>query len=180
MLGRFHDDENLDWLVECVKLLRTVHPRVCVSAFGTGLAARRLTSAAQREQLGEHLQCLGTTDDPAGVLLAADVLLSPRRTEHALLAPLEALALGTPVVALESPSLTGLLESGRHALIVPAGNAALVADALDRVLTDSALRESLRQQGREFAHQSMPAAVAVDQLARLYSTGLEEAASFAV
>lgn len=180
MLGRFRDGDDIDWIAQSLKLLVSQHPSLVLSAFGTGTAGRRLQHAAQRLELGAHLQVLGPSDDPAGVLLAADVFLNPHRSEHAPLALLEAMALGTPVVSVAGPGLEGFGESGVHALLVPGGNPALIADAIDRVLMDREVRESLRWNAKELVARECAAPPAVAALAEIYSEGSALEASFAV
>ena len=67
------------------------------------------------------------------------------------LPPLEAMALGAPVVCADAASLPEVV--GDAALLFPAGDAGALAAALSRVLDDPALRERLSQAGRERAAQ---------------------------
>jgi glycosyltransferase involved in cell wall biosynthesis len=60
---------------------------------------------------------------------------------------LEALALGTPVVALEAPGVTEALQGA--ALLVEGADPAALAGALRAILSDPELRSRLVQAGRE-------------------------------
>lgn len=60
---------------------------------------------------------------------------------------LEAMALGTPVLALEAPGVTEALQG--VSVLVPRPDAALLADALRRLTGDAELRRSLGELGRE-------------------------------
>lgn len=64
---------------------------------------------------------------------------------------LEAMALGKAVVVTEGASVNGILEDGVNALIVPAGDAAGLRAAIERLAFDLPLRESLARAGHAYA-----------------------------
>ncbi|MGO8683851.1 MAG: glycosyltransferase family 4 protein [Thermoleophilia bacterium] len=81
----------------------------------------------------------------------ATTFVSPSRHEGFGLPPLEAMALGAPVVCAAASSLPEVV--GDAAVLFPAGNAEALAAALRSVLGDDVLRQRLRQAGRERAAQ---------------------------
>jgi glycosyltransferase-like protein len=96
---------------------------------------------------------LGTVPDqemPAWYA-AADVLAFPSVKEGFGLAPLEAMAAGTPVVTSDLPVFGEWLRPGRDALCVPVGDDAKLAAALHRVLTEPGLASRLRAAGHAVA-----------------------------
>jgi glycosyltransferase involved in cell wall biosynthesis len=60
----------------------------------------------------------------------------------------QALATGAPLVTADTPAARELLEHGRDALLVPAGDAVALADAVRRLAGDPALRDELSARGR--------------------------------
>jgi glycosyltransferase involved in cell wall biosynthesis len=56
---------------------------------------------------------------------------------------LEAMACGLPVVSTHVSGIPELVESGRDGILVPAGNTEMLAEALDRLLVNGDLRETL-------------------------------------
>jgi len=81
----------------------------------------------------------------------ASAFVFPSRYEGFGLPPLEAMALGAPVVCADAASLPDVV--GDAALLFPAGDAGALALTLARVLDDPALRERLSRAGRERAAQ---------------------------
>jgi glycosyltransferase involved in cell wall biosynthesis len=81
----------------------------------------------------------------------AAAFVFPSRYEGFGLPPLEAMALGAPVVCTSSASLPEVV--GDAALLFPAGDVAALVCALARVLDDPALRERLSRAGYERAAQ---------------------------
>ncbi|WP_181780602.1 MSMEG_0565 family glycosyltransferase [Pseudonocardia pini] len=104
-------------------------------------------------ELGRDVIELGTLTDPelAGWYGAADALCYPSTAEGFGLVPIEAMALGVPVVASDLPVFREHLTDGRDALLPPVGDHEALAAALARVITEPGLRESLRTAGRATA-----------------------------
>ena len=61
----------------------------------------------------------------------------------------EAMATGLPVVATTLDCFHGQLEHGSNALLIPPGNADALADTLETLVRDAALRTRLGSAGRE-------------------------------
>ncbi len=82
----------------------------------------------------------------ASVLADHDVLVlaSVARETYSLLTR-EALAAGLAVISTDSPGPSEVVVDGDNGLIVPAGDAVALADALARVADDGSLRDRLRQ-----------------------------------
>ena len=117
----------------------------------------------------EHLPVtlLGHRTDVADLLAAADVFVLCSRWEARALVVQEALRAGVPVVATAVGGLPELV--GDAALLVPWNDAAALADAVTRVLTDAVLRDRLREAGPIQAATWPTAAVALDSARRWYS-----------
>ncbi len=78
---------------------------------------------------------------------AADVFVHPSLADTFPLAPVEAMACGTPVLASDAGGLPEVVEHDVSGLVVPAGDAPALAEALERVLGDAELRERLSSAG---------------------------------
>jgi glycosyltransferase-like protein len=100
---------------------------------------------------------------------AADALAFPSVKEGFGLAALEAMSAGLPVVTSDLPVFREWLTADRDALLVPVGQPQVLADALQRVLSDTALRTRLTSAGRSVAQRFSWAASARTHLS-LYET----------
>ena len=106
-----------------------------------------LMRAVHRYQLHKHVRFLGyVSDDLLAVLYRlADVFAFPSLYEGFGLPPLEAMAIGAPVVTSNVSSLPEVV--GDAALLINPLDPDSIANGLRRVLTDSSLREELRTKG---------------------------------
>jgi glycosyltransferase involved in cell wall biosynthesis len=97
---------------------------------------------------------------------AAKVFVFPSLYEGFGLPPLEAMALGTPVVTSNTSSLPEVV--GNAAVLVNPENIFDIARAVHRVLLDKALREKLKQRGYEQT-QRYSWEVSVERIRRVYA-----------
>ena len=75
---------------------------------------------------------------------AADASILSSSWENFPHTVVEALAVGTPVLAMEAGGVGEVVHDGVNGLLVPAGDGAALADAVQRYFADEALRERLR------------------------------------
>ena len=109
-------------------------------------AIRELVTAAG---LTDRVTIAGFADDLPAVMSALDVALYvPLESDGMSRVVFEYLAAARPLVASRVGVVPEVLTDGDHALLVHAGDAAALADALGRLLRDAALRDKLGQRGR--------------------------------
>ena len=110
-------------------------------------------ATAVRLEIGRDLILLGAVDDvelPCWYH-AADAFVFPSVKEGWGLAVLEAMAAGLPVITSDIPVFHEYLTDGKDVLMVPAGDAPALAEAMAKVVTDADLRERLAQSGPKLA-----------------------------
>jgi glycosyltransferase involved in cell wall biosynthesis len=79
---------------------------------------------------------------------AADATILTSSWENFPHTVVEALAVGTPVLAMEAGGVGEVVRDGENGLLVPAGDTDALADALRRYFSDAVLRERLRARAR--------------------------------
>lgn len=111
------------------------------SAERDAACARALHEACTALGLDDRVRWHGEVDEAAlrGHYAAADLFVQPSFHEGYGMAVAEALAHGLPVVASRAGALADTLPTGAG-LLVPPGDAAALAEALDRLAGDAALR----------------------------------------
>ena len=107
--------------------------------------ARSLRSSAQLLGLEADVEWTGYQTDPNPYYAMIDVLVMPSTASEGLpLAALEALQWGIPVVASPIGGIPELISHGVNGLIVPPLDDQALAEALEQILTDPALRSRLQ------------------------------------
>ncbi|KAE8757891.1 glycosyltransferase [Paraburkholderia madseniana] len=113
---------------------------------GEGRDRRELEQLADELGIGASVHFLGFCANPPPYIRQAKLLVLSSRYEGFGMVLGEAMALGTPVLSADCP--TGprdLLEGGKAGLLVPPGDVDAMAHAIERLLKDTELRQSLVQ-----------------------------------
>ena len=144
-LGRLVMEKGLDVFADTIAELRRRGARPAVLVIGDGPARgwfeERLPDAAFVGFQGGA--------DLGRAVASMDVLFNPSVTETFGNVTLEAMACGVPVVAAKATGSTSLIEDGVNGILVPPGDIAGFADALDAYLADPALRAAHGSAGAE-------------------------------
>jgi glycosyltransferase involved in cell wall biosynthesis len=151
-LGRLSREKGLMDLMEAWKRLRPSNaillvagPDMTSHAWDVGPAARAF---ARQHGLDASIRFIGPTNDVASLMGAADVVVQPSHFEALGLSAVEALACGAPVIASAVGGLLDFVRDGDNGLTCPPHHPAALADALKRLLDDSAFRATLAARAR--------------------------------
>ncbi len=98
--------------------------------------------------LGERLRLLGYREDVPAVMAAADIFVLPSRFEGLPMSVIEAMLTALPVVACDVRGPAEQVVEGVTGLLVPTGDASVLAAALRRLVDNVALRTRMGAAGR--------------------------------
>jgi glycosyltransferase involved in cell wall biosynthesis len=112
---------------------------------GDGPERPAVEAAARRMGLGSRVRFLGPQPRPTvfELLRAADAALLTSTWENFPFAVVEALAVGTPVLATNVGGVPEIIEEGHNGLLVPPDDPEAMAAAISRFFGDAELRERL-------------------------------------
>jgi glycosyltransferase involved in cell wall biosynthesis len=113
----------------------------------------------------EHV---GWIDDMPAVLAASAIVCLPSYREGLPKALIEAAAAGRPVVTTDVPGCREVVREGENGLLVPVRDVERLADALQTLLLDPALRQRMGARGREIAESEYGIEAVVAQTLALY------------
>jgi glycosyltransferase involved in cell wall biosynthesis len=150
-VGRLIDGKGVADLVEAFVGLERSDALLCI----VGDGPRRNELEALCNAHGLQARCKFTGYQPEQraleMIRASDVIVNPSYTEGLPTSVLEASLLGRAVVASDVGGTPEVVSNDHSALLVPAGDVLALKRALDRLLTDAALRARLGQAAREGA-----------------------------
>jgi glycosyltransferase involved in cell wall biosynthesis len=124
-------------------------PDAVFALAGEGPERAALEALAKELGIADRVRFLGRRDDVPELLAACDVFALPSLYEGSSLAVLEAMAARRAVVSSAIGGTDELIEDGRSGLLVAPGDAAALAAALQRLLTDPELRARLAERARD-------------------------------
>lgn len=136
-VGRVAFEKNISFLLDMLVALHRTHPEACLLIAGEGPAERTLHREVRRLKLTDSVRFVGYLDrarELPNCYRAADIFVFASRTETQGLVLLEAMAQGTPVVALAEMGTRDVLREGEGCRIAPPDPAAfahIVAELLD-------------------------------------------------
>ena len=139
-----------------LRIARRIHQRMPDVEFllvGDGPLRQELEREAASLGLGASAIFLGDRQDMPAILASLDVAILTSDSESLSNVILEAMAAGLPVVAYGVGGNSELLSDQRGALI-PAGNESIFADAVEKLLADSALRQQLGRNALQFTKEN--------------------------
>lgn len=135
-VARFTPQKGHRTLLSAFARLRRTHPQARLQLAGDGQLAPQLRAQAARLGIAGAVDFLGTRSDVPALMAAADLLVLPSTFEGLPLVVLEAMAVGTPVVATR---IGGVIEAlgPDHPWLVPPRNPWALARALAGALDDT-------------------------------------------
>ena len=144
-VGRFQAPKDAISLVRALALLVGEHRAALV-----GDGPERAAAVAEARRLGveEAVVFEGERDDVPEILASSHIFVLSSRSEALPVSILEAMAAGLPVVATRVGGVPELVVDGETGLLVAAGDARALADALQRLVDDPDLRVRLGAAGR--------------------------------
>lgn len=125
-----------DLLLRAFRVVHDHHPDTALWLAGEGQERERLEQLAETLDIAGAVVFAGTRHDVAALHARAAVYVHASQVESSPNAILEALALGTPVVACAGGGTPELLAGGHYGRLVPTGDAETLARQIDDVLSN--------------------------------------------
>ncbi len=156
--------------IEAAGCLASTGRRFHMVFIGQGGQRARIRQAIVSAGLTSRISVVGFVPDLPAAMAALDLALYPALESDGMSRVLiEYLAMGKPVVASRVGLVVEVLDEGKTALLVPAGDAGALAQAIGYLLDDDALGERLGAAGALLARSRLSGAGVARALTALYS-----------
>jgi glycosyltransferase involved in cell wall biosynthesis len=176
-IGRMTGVKNTDDVLTALRLLhdRGVDAYLCM--VGDGPDRDRIEHRAH--ELGVVKRCLflGYQEQVARFYAAFDGMILPSVNEGTPVSAIESLAAGRPVVATRVGGVPDVVDDGEDGFLVDPGSTAQLADRLEQLARDPALRARMGEHGAGRMGARYAVARLVDDMDALYRQLLQENAA---
>jgi glycosyltransferase involved in cell wall biosynthesis len=114
------------------------------------------------------VQCWGRCDNMPAALAEAHIVCLPSYREGLPKVLLEAAACARPLVATDAPGCREIVRDGENGLLVPLRDAASLANAIERLVGDRALRLRMGEKGRQMVESEFSEEKVAQQTLAVY------------
>ena len=169
-VGRYVEEKNQALQLEALAVLAPERPRLRGMLVGVGPLRDELDRRAHELGIHDRVLLTGARADAIDIVAASDVLTLTSTREGLGLTLIEAMAVGTPVVATAVGGIVDVVVDDETGLLVSAGDVHGLARAIARLLDDDALRARLVARGRARVEAEFSVDAMVDGYLAAYST----------
>ena len=150
-VGRLVPAKGQRILLDALRILRDRNTHLHLTLIGDGPELPALDQFVTQHHLEEHINFKGALNHASTLahVRRADIFALPSFAEGIPVALMEAMSLGLPCVGTSIAGIPELIRSGVDGILVPPANALALADALESLTADSALRKSLGHSARQ-------------------------------
>jgi glycosyltransferase involved in cell wall biosynthesis len=151
VVGRLAPEKGHLVLIEAMALLAAEDVALHARIVGGGDLAPAIAAAVREAGLDDAVDLVGEVAprEVRPLVESSDIFCLPTFDEGLPVSIMEAMAVGVPVVTTYVNGIPELAVDGRTAMVVPAGNAEALADALRAASTDVELRGRLAAEARK-------------------------------
>lgn len=142
-LGNLRPEKGYDLLLLAFARLAARHPGWSLVIWGEGPLRPMLEAQARSLGIAGRVRLPGSTREPFARLAEADLYVLSSRVEGFPNALTEAMSVGLPVIASDVGAVSEIVRDGMDGLLVPPGDVAALARAMDRLMSDDGERRRL-------------------------------------
>ncbi|HTX17165.1 MAG TPA: glycosyltransferase family 4 protein [Bacteroidota bacterium] len=175
VMGRLDPGKGQELVMRALPSLVQSHPNLVYVIAGEETAGEsghkaELERLRMDLLLEDHVRFFPFTDDVPRFMAALDIFLLPSYAETFGLVVIEAMAMGTPVIATDAGGVPEIVTDGKTGLLIEPKSIPAVSSALQRLLDDEGLRRSLGSTAKEEARRRFSMSHCVDEILKLLAT----------
>jgi glycosyltransferase involved in cell wall biosynthesis len=148
-IAMHNEKKGLDVLIKAFALLMNDYPLLDLVLVGDGPLRGSLEQLAGSLNVKERIKFLGSKgrNDVTRLLSACQIFVLPSRSEPFGIVIIEAMSFKKPVIASAVDGITEIIKNGKNGILVEPDNPELLAKAINKILDDQKLRQSIAHNG---------------------------------
>jgi len=165
--GSLFWQKGFEYLIESVRLLneKGLFPHVLIAGAGDQEPYKDL---ARKCGVEKYIHFSGHRSDIQELMYSADVFVLSSIDEGLPNVVLEAMAVGTPVVAADAGGTNEIITDGMNGYVVPIKDSQALADKIELILRDEQLRKKIGAEGLNTVKSKFTIACNIDGVEKLF------------
>ena len=167
-VARLEEQKGVSYFLRALPELAQRWPGLVVLIAGNGTLRQALEAEAAALGVSGYTRFLGFVPNPAEIMALLDVVVISSVWEPFGMVAAEAMSVGRAVVASRVGGLPEVVADGESGLLAPPGEPAALAQTVDRLLADPALRARLAAAGQRRVAARFTLEVMTEKMLTLY------------
>ncbi|MBF2000021.1 MAG: glycosyltransferase family 4 protein [Synechococcales cyanobacterium M58_A2018_015] len=170
----FAERKGIPTLVEAFHQVSSKHPNAILRIIGGGPEEQKIRETVARLDLTDRVQLVGKKphQEVLQEMVWADCFALVGWDEPFATVYLEAMAAGKPIICCNDGGITDVVQDGVHGYTVPPRSVAATAEAIDRMLSNSAQRLQMGHNAQRLIQQHLTWEVKAKELIQLMETAV--------
>jgi len=173
VLSRLNPMKGVEYFLDAAAIVARALPQVRFLIVGDGLNKFDLEERAASLGIADRVVFTGFRTDVPQLLAEASLSVLPSLSEGLSNTLLESMAAGVPVIATQVGGNPEIIEDGVSGLLVPPRDAAALAAAMNKLLSNPVLASAVREAGQRRIAEYFSMQASIQQVEQLYSRMIE-------
>jgi len=144
LISNFYPPKGVEYFIEMAKIVSAKFPSLKFVMIGDGPIRKQVERLISQSNLKDKIFLAGFIDQGERFLRAFDFFVLPSLQDGLPYAILEAMANKKPIIATKVGALPEILSDKKSAMLVEPGNATALASAIETLLKDPALVQTIK------------------------------------
>ena len=148
-IARLETTKGINYLIEAFATVVTQFPKLHLVIVGTGSKEAELKELVKQLNINEQVTFTGYQRNIHDYLHFFQIFAIPSLHEAHPLVLMEGMGQGKPIIATTVGGIPEVINDGQNGLLVPPSNSVKIAEAINRLIKEPQLLESLGKKARE-------------------------------